>query len=946
MILIKNLFLRYTVPVLLAILFIFPQLSYAQEDIRTSIVGMTYSRYIELNGGYEEKDNNIMIQAESYIDSDEGYVVDDNFMDSDKTVLICPDEGKVTWSFTVPEAGLYSIRLNYFPIPGKGSSIERMIEINGEVPFSEARNISFSRIWKDDSEISQDSRGNDIRPRQSEHPEWVVSSVKDSFGYYNEPFKFYFKEGINTLSVVSVREPVAIEWIELFRPDPVLKYEEMIDQYRNKEYVMPAVEPVVIQAEKTYAKSDVSIYPINDRTSPETYPQDVSKLKLNTIGRQKWQMPGQWIKWKFNVPESGLYEIGTRYKQDIMSGVYVSRRVILNGELPFKEAGNIRFNYSERWQVESFNNGNTPYLFYLEEGENELHMEVTLGDLASVLRTVENSMYTMNEIYRNLLMIIGATPDIYRDYGFKRLIPEVIEQMKTQSDILYSVSNDLEAYTGQKGEHVVLLDKIAFQLNEMWEDPNTIAAKFNSFKGNIGALGTWILHTRQQPLELDYLIINPANKELPKSDASFIRRFLFEFGAFIMSFFEDYNSIGTIYDDKNDENVVEVWIATGRDQAQVIKNMLDDSFTPENNIRANLKLVGAGTLLPSTLAGIGPDVSISNTITDPINFAVRGAVEDLTKFPDFEEISKRFHPSSMKSYTLNGSVFALPETQSFPMFFYRTDIFSELNLSVPKTWEEFYTIIPELQKRNMEIAFPAGLPGFQIFLYQMGEGLYREDGARTNIDSEKALQAFEKMSEMYTLFKFPVAYDFANRFRIGEMPAGVVDYTMYNQLTVFAPEIRGLWEFVPLPGTKMADGSINNTSPVVGGGSASVLLSNAKNRENAWKFIKWWTSSNAQSRFGVEMESLLGPAAKHPTANMEALESMPWSARDYRNLIDQWKNVGGTPEVPGGYYTQRSVDFAFRRVYNTGDNPADTLLEYVEDINNEISRKRREFGLE
>ena len=57
----------------------------------------------------------------------------------------------------------------------------------------------------------------------------------------------------------------------------------------------------------------------------------------------------------------------------------------------------------------------------------------------------------------------------------------------------------------------------------------------------------------------------------------------------------------------------------------------------------------------------------------------------------------------------------------------------------------------------------------------------------------------------------------------------------------------------------------------------------------------------------------------------------------------QW--VKGVPEVPGGYYTQRYMDFAFKDVVNADEKPAKALAEAVLSINNEIAMKRKEFGL-
>ena len=63
-------------------------------------------------------------------------------------------------------------------------------------------------------------------------------------------------------------------------------------------------------------------------------------------------------------------------------------------------------------------------------------------------------------------------------------------------------------------------------------------------------------------------------------------------------------------------------------------------------------------------------------------------------------------------------------------------------------------------------------------------------------------------------------------------------------------------------------------------------------------------------------------------------------------LNDEWESVRGIPEVPGGYFTARHLNNAFRRVLNYRENPGETLLDYAKNIDEEITAKRREFGLE
>lgn len=79
---------------------------------------------------------------------------------------------------------------------------------------------------------------------------------------------------------------------------------------------------------------------------------------------------------------------------------------------------------------------------------------------------------------------------------------------------------------------------------------------------------------------------------------------------------------------------------------------------------------------------------------------------------------------------------------------------------------------------------------------------YRDDGIETTIGSTEGIQAFEFYTKLFTNYKLVKQYDFANRFRSGEMPIGVADYSTFNTLSVFAPEIKGLWNFGMVPGVK------------------------------------------------------------------------------------------------------------------------------------------------
>ena len=394
---------------------------------------------------------------------------------------------------------------------------------------------------------------------------------------------------------------------------------------------------------------------------------------------------------------------------------------------------------------------------------------------------------------------------------------------------------------------------------------------------------------------------------------------------------------------------------TGRDQSTILKTMVDDTFTPNTGIRANVKLVVADTLLTAVVAGNGPDVVLSVGSWFPVNYAMRHAVEDLTQFPDYEQVVAPFYDSAMTPMIYDGGVYALPETQEFSVLFYREDVLEELGLKPPQTWDEVIAMLPTIQGNNMSVGIPypdiasADLSILNSMIYQNGGQIYDDEGKKTCIDSENGVNAFKLYTSLYNDYGLPTVYDFVSRFRSGEMPIGVAPYSVYNTLTVSAPEIRGLWDFTLFPGTMKAgaDGKETLDRSVHCAGLCSMIIAtdNEQVKKNSWEFLKWWTSSEAQVRFGREIESVLGSSARYTTANREALDQLAWSAAQLSVLKEQMAQTVGFREIAGGYSTTRHMTNAIRRVINDKDDARETLLMYSKTINEEIKVKRREFNL-
>ena len=128
--------------------------------------------------------------------------------------------------------------------------------------------------------------------------------------------------------------------------------------------------------------------------------------------------------------------------------------------------------------------------------------------------------------------------------------------------------------------------------------------------------------------------------------------------------------------------------------------------------------------------------------------------------------------------------------------------------------------------------------------------------------------------------------------------------------------------------------------------TGTVMLAGSDNQENAWEFMKWYTSADFQIPYSNDIVSIKGIAARPATANTEALAELPWTNEEATNILAQFDNLAAVENHPGSYYLARYINFAFLAAYNDGKDPADALMDYVNTINKEIIRKRQEFGMD
>ena len=908
-----------------------------KADISEKKDNSYYNYYCEIADSALSSDS-IVLQPSSKLKSTDGK----------QAIIFGATDSSEVYEFDVSSSGVYCLAIDYHTFDTDNTAIMLDVTIDGTYYFEELSKLELPRYYTDElinGKFAIDKDGDEVRPSQKEIFTWNELYLADSTGLYSEPYLFYLSAGHHSLTL-STENDLAVSKLCFSNYETDISYEEYKLQIAEKNRNVTAHRQ---EAEYADFKNASSLYPIYDNMDASMVPQSYKAISLNNIGGSNWSNTGEKISWNVGVDKAGLYTISLRVNQSFNESGNSYRRLTINGICPFEEVSSIAFEYSTDWYIKTLGDDN-PYVFYLEPGD-KLALEVVVDETAAKMaRDINNVMLNMNSLYRKMLVITGPDVDIYRDYALDTQIPELLESLQNAKNQLDDIVSLMEKRKGS-GSTLSTVKQVRTVIHTMIEESYVLHEHLTNFSDAITNLGSIVNIIGSQGLAIDSFFFQPVGTVLENTEVSFFKKLVYETNRFLYSFVKEYDAKII-----SDESLL-VWVSTGRDQLQLLTRMIEGYYAPERDTNIELNLVDTGaTLIQATLAGKGPDVALMIPEETPINLAMRGGLVDLKQY-DMSDISKEFYDSAWTPYYYNGGLYAIPETQNFDVIFYRTDIFEELGITPPQTWEDFYDVVETLQRNNLQVGIPeinaanagvsSGIATFQKFLLQNGGSFYNEDLSKTAFDSNVAKDAFYDWVQLYKKYGLDRSFDLYNRFRSGEMPLAIQNLNFYNQIYTAAPEIRGLWSIAVIPGTKEADGTINRTEAA--NGTACIMLNSAVKKglgEQAFDFMKWWTCSSSQAMYAKELEATMGVAARYYPANKVAFDSIPWTKREKKTILEQWEQVENIPQVPGNYVLQRDLTSAFRKALNDVELPERQLEVYNQSINEEIARKRREFSLE
>ena len=851
----------------------------------------------------------------------------------------------VELAVSVPKDGLYAVRFDYLSYDNSVLPIEFSMELDGEYPFYECRNVELRSTWLPKSEKSYDRYNDEVVTVPDKAIQWESDYFRDSSYRHSEALQMELKAGEHTFRFNVMSGSFLFGSLALTAPENTPDYTG--SQPASGNALIP------IEAEDYFSANESSVHAIAEY-DPAVTPYKVTESELNTIDSDSFDSAGQSLTYKFNVDTAGYYYIAMNYRQSDKTDFPVFVDVRVDGEIPSTAFEAYEMAYTSSYRISTLTDSDGEKLsVYFEPGEHTVSYTITLSPICYVLEAVEEVMAGVNDLALEITKVAGTNSDRYRDLKLSRYIPDLENTLTAYADRLTELENSARHFN-EKNKNVAVMSSMliaANQLKSLADNPDEIPYRIAELSSSTNSVNQYLANTIDSLLEnglaIDRIWIYQEDAELP-SPPNFFQSLWMSIQRFFASFFDQSYSASNI-----DPEHLQVWVNRSSQYVQVMQKMIDEYFTPESGIDVDISIMpDQYKLVLANSSGNAPDVATGINYTIPYELAIRGALVDMAQFDDFKKTASVYEPGFFLTGTIGDSVYSMPETMNFWVLVYRTDVLEKLGLEVPNTMQDVVDMLPELQMRGLNFYYPtAGMRAMRNFhgttplIVQNGGALYSGTAQEgTTLSSEASVAGFTMLTDLFTIYDLPVDIDnFYQHFRNGDIPIGICDYGTYNLISNAAPELAGSWDISIVPGVEQADGSIDRST--CGCAESTVIFKSNEEREaKAWEFIKWWSSTETQAEFGQTIQITYGDEYMWTTANVEAFAQLPIDNAHKQVVLEFAANVVDVARVPGTYMLEREMSNAFNSIVVDGDNAQSRLDEAVKVIDREIIRKLEEFG--
>ncbi|WP_051745150.1 extracellular solute-binding protein [Streptomyces yerevanensis] len=238
--------------------------------------------------------------------------------------------------------------------------------------------------------------------------------------------------------------------------------------------------------------------------------------------------------------------------------------------------------------------------------------------------------------------------------------------------------------------------------------------------------------------------------------------------------------------------------------------------------------------------------------TDTAGYVKDGGLADVTQeFTDWNE-AKDTDPTARQSVTVDGKIYGAPFFVGVRALYYRTDVFKELDLEVPKTQSELISTAKEIRQAKPELyglaVGGAFTYGAMPFVWSNGGEIAEGKGGSyaATIDSAAAQKGIKAYTSLFGDDNCPAAKcasmggnDTITAFASSK--AGMAIGGDFNHQAVEAGSVKGKYAVVPLPGLKAG-----STAPAFAGGNNIGVLKSTSHRTLAVDLMKQLASKKTQ----------------------------------------------------------------------------------------------------
>lgn len=317
---------------------------------------------------------------------------------------------------------------------------------------------------------------------------------------------------------------------------------------------------------------------------------------------------------------------------------------------------------------------------------------------------------------------------------------------------------------------------------------------------------------------------------------------------------------------------LDVWIMQGTNpSSEEFFDEVSAAFTEETGAELNVEFVqwadAHDRFVTSIAGGTTPDVAETGT-TWTAEFADAGALAPIDEYVDGEDLRGDLVEGLVESGTYEEELYGMPWYAGVRSLVYRADLFEELGLEAPESWDDIVAAGEAIKAAKPEmIAF--AVPGdaeFPVYPWVWGAGgeVATEDGGEwvSGLDSAEAQEGIGFYTGLATEHGFSSAgattwkeTEVLDAFAQGDVAMALMGSWTPAAVVEKNPEMEGKFAAAPIPGK---DGGI---APSVLGGSHLSVFNTADDTDLAWEFVKLMTTGEFAEKWGEQSGYFPGQAS-------------------------------------------------------------------------------------